>query len=442
MTYDKMTGVTLDILQARLQALGLTLPLSDNIKLLAQPLTLGSFQLNNRIAIQPMEGCDGAPDASPGELTIRRYHRFAQSGAGLIWFEATTVVPEGRANPRQLMLTKDNVDHYKKLLDDMREASLKAYGYAPMIITQLTHSGRYSKPQGVPAPIAARHNAIYDQNKPLDESRIVTDEYLDTLPAYYAQAAKLVQQAGFDGVDIKACHGYLVSELLGAHTRPGKYGGSYENRTRLYLDAIRAAQAAVQGEFHIATRINGYDGLPFPWGFGTSEDAAEEDLAEPIRLIGTLHKELGVQLINLTIGNPYFNPHINRPYDDGPVPSPEHPLIGVARIVRCTQAIKAAVPGIMMMSSGNSYLRALAPHLAAGMLEGGHADLIGFGRQAFAYPTFARDLLTQGQMQPRACCLSCSKCSELMRGSTAGCPVRDSQVYAPLYTQLRKGVKS
>ncbi len=234
----------------------------------------------------------------------------------------------------------------------------------------------------------------------------------------------------------------MVSELLGAHTRPGKYGGSYENRTRLYLDAIRAAQAAVQGDFQIATRINGYDGLPFPWGFGTSEGAAEEDLAEPIRLIGTLHKELGVQLINLTIGNPYFNPHINRPYDDGPVPSPEHPLTGVARIVRCTQAVKAAVPGITMMSSGNSYLRALAPNLAAGMLEGGHVDLIGFGRQAFAYPTFARDLLTQGQMQPRACCLSCSKCSELMRGSTAGCPVRDSQVYAPLYTQLRKGGKS
>lgn len=437
MAFEKMTGMDLKGLKDRLEQLGLSLPLSEQVSLLGQPLKLGTVTLPNRLAIQPMEGCDGAPDASPGELTIRRYHRFASSGAGLIWFEATAVVPEGRANARQLMLTRPNLDAYKTLLHDMREASLKAYGFAPMILIQLTHSGRYSKPHGVPEPVAARHNAVYDRDRPLNDARIATDDYLAALPERYAAAAAFAQEAGFDGADIKACHGYLINELLGAHTRGGKYGGSYENRTRLYLDAVRAAQASVTGGFMITTRINGYDGLPFPWGFGTSQGAAEEDLAEPIRLIDTLHSQLGMQLINLTIGNPYFNPHINRPYDDGPVPSPEHPLRGVERIVRCTKTIKAAVPGITLLSSGNSYLRALSPFLAAGMLEGGHADLIGFGREAFAYPTFARDLLTQGSMQTRACCLSCSKCSELMRGSTSGCPVRDSQVYAPLYAQLK-----
>ncbi len=437
MMYEKMTLSTLPQLQERLNKLGLSLPLSEQVSLLGQPLTVGGFALSNRLAIQPMEGCDGAPDSSPGELTIRRYHRFAESGAGLIWFEATAVVPEGRANARQLMLTRENLGRYKQLLEDMRESSIKAYGFAPMILIQLTHSGRYSKPRGVPEPMAARHNAIYDKDNPLDDQRIVTDAYLETLPAQYAAAAKLAQEAGFDGADIKACHGYLINELLGAHTREGKYGGSYENRTRLYLDAVRAAKAAVSGDFILTTRINGYDGLPFPWGFGTSEGAVEEDLTESIRLIRTLHGELGMQLINLTIGNPYFNPHINRPYDDGPVPSPEHPLKGVARIVRCTQAIKAGVPGITLLSSGNSYLRALSPYLAAGMLEGNHADLIGYGREAFAYPTFARDLLTEGRMNPRASCLSCSKCSELMRGSTSGCPVRDSKVYAPLYVELK-----
>ncbi len=442
MAYEKMSGLDLAGLKQRLDSLGLSLPLSEDLSLLGQPLTLDGFALHNRLAIQPMEGCDGAPDSSPGELTIRRYHRFAGSGAGLIWFEATAVVPEGRANARQLMLTEENLDAYKALLHDMREASMNAYGFAPMILIQLTHSGRYSKPHGLPEPVAARHNAIYDKNSPLDESRIVTNAYLDTLPEQYAKAAQLAQKAGFDGADIKACHGYLMNELLGAHTRPGKYGGSYENRTRLYLDSVRAAKAAVTGSFLITTRINGYDGLVYPWGFGTSEGAAEEDLTETIQLIATLHNDLGMNLINLTIGNPYFNPHINRPYDDGPVPSPEHPLTGVARIVRCTQTIKAAVPGITMISSGNSYLRTLSPYLAAGMLAGGHADIIGYGREAFAYPTFARDLLVNGRMEPRASCLCCSKCSELMRGSTSGCPVRDSKVYAPLYTELKGRAKA
>lgn len=442
MTYEKMTGVDLAGLKARLAGLGLSLPLSERTELLRRPLALGGFTLANRLAIQPMEGCDGAPDAAPGELTIRRYQRFASSGAALIWFEATAVVPEGRANPRQLMLTEKNLASYRRLLDDMRSATRTACGFTPMILIQLTHSGRYAKPLGVPAPLAARHNAVYERDKPLADECIVTDEYLDALPERYAQAAALAHRAGFDGADIKACHGYLVNELLGAFTRPGRYGGSFDNRTRLYLDAIRAARTAVPASFLLTTRMSGYDGLPYPWGFGASEGSDQEDLAEPVVLVRLLRAQMGFPLLNLTIGNPYHNPHVNRPYDDGPVPSPEHPLAGVARIARCTGAIKAAAPDIAILSSGNSYLRALSPLLAAGMLEGGHADLIGYGREAFAYPAFARDLITTGQMDARSCCLCCSKCTELMRAGPAGCPVRDSGIYAPLYRQLRAGAKA
>ena len=423
---------------AERDALGLSLALQEDLSPLAQPLCIGDMTAPNRLAIQPMEGCDSNEHSAPGELTVRRYHRFAGSGAALIWFEATAIVPEARANPRQAMLTEENVDAFKRLIDDMRAIAMKEHGINPMIIVQLTHSGRYSKPQGVPAPIAARHNPIYDRDRALDEACIVQDSCLDALPDQYARAVRLAHRAGFDGADIKACHGYLLCELLSAHTRAGRYGGSFENRTRLYLDAVRAAQAAAPAGFIVTSRLNAYDGLPHPWGFGASAQSPQEDLAEPIALVKKLHS-LGMPLINITIGNPYYNPHVNRPYDEGQYGAPEHPLQGVARICRITAALKAAVPGMAVVSSGNSYLRELSPYMAAGMLATGAADLVGFGREAFAYPDFARDIMADGAMNPRKTCIACGKCSELMRQTTAGCVVRDARVYAPIYQAMKAG---
>ena len=163
-----------------------------------------------------MEGCDGEVDGSPGELTFRRYRRFAESGGALIWEEATAIVPEGRANPRQLMLTEKNLDSFRRLTDEIREYSQRKNGFAPLLILQATHSGRYSKPQGTPAPLIAYHNPIFEQKVPIDDARIVSDDYLKRLPEQYAKTAVLAAKAGFDGVDIKACHRYLMSELLSA----------------------------------------------------------------------------------------------------------------------------------------------------------------------------------------------------------------------------------
>jgi len=137
------------------------LPFSDNISILKQPITAGVHTIPNRIVIQPMEGCDGTEDGSPGEYTIRRYRRFAESGAGLIWFEATAVVHEGRANPYQLFLHKNNIDAFARLLDDIRERALKSAGIEPVIIMQATHSGRYSKPDKMPAPVITLKNPLF-----------------------------------------------------------------------------------------------------------------------------------------------------------------------------------------------------------------------------------------------------------------------------------------
>ncbi len=418
------------------RAAGVCLPLAEDTSALRTPLAIGAHTVPNRIAVQPMEGCDGTPDGAPGELTLRRYDRFARSGAGLIWFEACACLEEGRANPRQAWLRRENVDDYRRLCDSIRETALKENGCAPLIILQATHSGRYSKPHGVPEPIAAYRNPLFEK-EPMDAARIITDDGIERVEDALAATARLAQQAGFDGVDIKACHRYLGSELLSAYTRPGRYGGDFDNRTRFLRNGIAKARAATAGDFLVATRLNLYDGFPYPYGFGVRvEGGLAPDMEEPLRLVRILHERLGVKLMDLTIGNPYVNPHVNRPADAQPYPLPEDPLAGVARMMACTRAVKAALPGLAIVGSAMTYLRQFSANLAAGAVEQGVCDVAGFGRMAFAYPSFARDILRGGCLDAGQCCVTCGKCSLLMRlGGTAGCVVRDPY-YARHYREL------
>ena len=203
------------------EELGTKLPYAETTDILKDQVQIGRKTAPNRLACQPMEGCDGTASGEPDELTFRRYHRFAKGGAGVIWFEATACCEEGRANPRQLWIREDNLDAYKRIVDEIREICFKENGYAPLIIMQDTHSGRYSKPHGKPEPLIAYNNPIFEGENPIDKSRIVTDEYLDRVRDDLITAAGLAEKAGFDGVDIKCCHRYLNSELLSAYQREG-----------------------------------------------------------------------------------------------------------------------------------------------------------------------------------------------------------------------------
>lgn len=424
---------TLDEVKEQAQKLGIQLPFAENTGALCQPLTLPGHTLPNRMAIHPMEGCDGTPDGKPDQQTLLRYDRFARSGAGLIWLEAVAVCPEGRANPRQLWINEQNLDAMKSLVDRIRELSVQEHGFAPLLIMQATHSGRYSKPQGTPAPIIAYNNPLFEKDSPLPKERIITDDRLKSLEEEFGRAAALAEQAGFDGVDIKCCHRYLNSELLSAYTRPGAYGGSFENRTRLLRNSIASAKAATGQSFLVTSRLNIYDGFPYPYGFGVSEgQGLTPCMEEPIRLVKLLHQELGLSLLNITIGNPYVNPHVNRPADGLPYESKEDPLTGVARMLSCTQAVQQACPDLAIIGSGLSYLRQYAPLLAAGGIQEGYFTLAGFGRQSFAYPEIYSDILAGREISPKKTCISCGKCSELMRaGQITGCVIRD-----PYYTKL------
>jgi len=416
------------------------LPFACDTAVLGSPLTVGAHTLPNRLACQAMEGCDGTADGRPGELTLRRYDRFAKGGAGLIWFEATAVMQEGRANPRQLWITRDNLDSFKRTVAAIKETALRENGYAPLVIMQATHSGRYSKPNGKPAPLIAYNNPIFEGENPISSDCIVTDDYLDRVGEMLVTGAELAREAGFDGVDIKCCHRYLNSELLSAYDRPGRYGGSLENRTRLLRQSIRGAIERCGSDFLVTSRLNVYDGFPYPYGFGVAADGSLDfDPTEPVWLLQQL-SDAGVKMLNITMGNPYFNPHVNRPFVRGGYTAQEHPLQGVARMLHGTQQLKQAVKDLKLLCSALSYLGTAAPHVAAGFIENGGFDLAGFGRTIFAYPDFARDILQKGCMEKDKLCICCSKCTEIMRaGGTPGCVIRDRDVYAPLYTQYCGG---
>lgn len=434
MEHKKFTYKSLEDLKQEALKVHADIPFSNNTAILNEPYTISGKTLHNRIVIQPLEGCDSTENGSPGELTRRRYQRFAAGGAGLIWFEATAITPEARAQKHQLTLNTKNMDSYKRLVDEIKETGLKKNGFEPVIIHQLTHSGRFSKPNGYAEPIIAQNNPIFEKDGPINEDRIITDDRLSELEELYADAASLSAEAGFDGIDVKACHGYLTCELLSAFTRKGIYGGSYENRTRFLKNCIRSVRSVLPTDRILTTRLSLYDGFPYPYGFGVKKDGGLDfDITEPLQLIHELKDEFGIRLFNISIGNPYVNPHVSRPYDIGGYTPDEHPLEGISRFINITRQVQEADHEIAIIGAGISYLRQYAPLAAAAMLEQGICSLIGFGRGIFADPELPNEITSTGTIDIHKVCMSCSQCTDhLRRGMETGCFIRDREYQAAL----------
>jgi 2,4-dienoyl-CoA reductase-like NADH-dependent reductase (Old Yellow Enzyme family) len=438
--HKKFKFSSIDDLRKALNEMGVSLPLADDTTVLKEPLQISTKLIPNRMVNHPMEGADGDAQGRPQELTRRRYLRFAEGGTGLIWFEATAVVAEGKANPRQLLLSKETAKDFKALLQETMEAAVNTYGsgHRPYTVLQLTHSGRYSKPVAKMQPIVAAPNPPLEGHVSTSQ-RIITDEELSALEDRYAEAAALATEIGFDAVDIKSCHRYLVSELLAAHTREGDYGGNFENRTRFLINIVDKIKAHPACEIDIAVRMNGFDSIPHPYGWGSNEQI---DLSEPIRLAKLL-RDRGVGLINISAGNPYYNPHVGRPYDLGPYVPKEHQLYAIEKVLKTAADIQKAVPEVPIVATGFSWLREFGALCAAGGIKEGWFQLAGFGRQSFAYPDFAKDILDQGKMDRKKCCIACGKCTELMRlDGVTGCVVQDGDVYRPIYKKLKEGKPS
>lgn len=438
MTHEKFHYKTLEEVQRKAAELNLHLPFAKDTKILGTPLKFGNAVLPNRMGIAPMEGADSLPDGSPSEYTARRYINEAIGGSAMIWFEAISIVEEGRSSKTQLLLTKENLENYKELVRNIKEAGRKANGFAPYLVMQANHSGRYSNPDNHPAPMIAYRHPELEQYRAADDSCIVTDDYLKGLEDKFGEAAKLAKEAGFDAVDIKSCHGYLLAELSSAYDRPGMYGGSYENRTRLLKNGILAAKVYEDENFMVTSRLGIYDGYAYPYGFGVSDGSGRTpDLKEPMMLVKELQEKYGMNMMNLTMGNPYATTHVTRPFDAGKYVPEEHPLEGIDRMIHGIGTVKKAVPEMTILASAPTYLRQYADLFTAGAVKEGLCDGMLFGRMAFADPDFANEILKDGRINPKRICLTCGKCGDLIRAhKPTGCVIRDSQTFMPFYQEF------
>ena len=222
----------------------LNFPISDDLSILKEPITLANGHvIPNRMVIQPLEGFDGTKEGNPSELIFRRYKRYAEGGAGLIWYESITVSDDGRCNPLQMIIKDETVPEIKRLVEESNAAAIKKFGRKPYNVLQLTHSGRRStNEQWKSIPLAACTNPYMDSHNAIDgqsgELSVASDEKIEEIIEGYIHGAELAIKCGFDSVDVKTCHEYIIRELLSAFTRPGKYGGSFENRTRAVFEII------------------------------------------------------------------------------------------------------------------------------------------------------------------------------------------------------------
>lgn len=418
---------------------------------LSQPIHLhalgGASTLNrtigNRFAIHPMEGWDGTLDGRPSEHTLRRWKRFGQSGAKLIWGgEAVAVRPDGRANPNQLFhdASTDNVAKFTQLREQILAGHLESFSGQPdatndlVIGLQLTHSGRFSKPNGPKfEPKIAFHHPLYSQKfHTPDDLAVLTDDELKHIRDGFILAAKSAQAAGFDFVDIKCCHGYLLHELLSARTRSGSYGGDWNNRTRMFVEIVEGIQSECPG-LEIGTRLGltdlppfvaGENGtgrclsfdnlLPYELGFGMeASDPLQPDFDEPFQFLRLL-QEYKIRLVNISIGTPYSSPHLQRPAtyppSDGYLP-PVDPLLSVFRQLQAVRLVKQQFEDLILVGSGYSYLQDYLPHVAQYEVSKQHTDLVGLGRMVLSYPELPLDVLAGKELARKKICRTFSDCT-------------------------------
>jgi 2,4-dienoyl-CoA reductase-like NADH-dependent reductase (Old Yellow Enzyme family) len=399
-----------------------------------------------------MEGWDGTREGEPGELTIRRWRHFGRSGAKLIWGgEAVAVRADGRANPNQLLLTESTVESIARLREALVGEHCAAFGARAdrdlFVGLQLTHSGRYSRSgvSGAPAPLAAYAHPVLDRRFPAGVARL-SDADLDVLVGDFVCAARLARDAGFDFVDVKHCHGYLAHELLGARTRDGRYGGSFENRTRFLRSVVNGIRAEVSG-LRIGCRVSAFDTVPFhkgpdgagvpetgsdayPHAFGLVRVEAGHDLdldgsLGDARQLMRLLVELNVRWVCISAGSPYYNPHVQRPAMFPPIDGyapPEDPLRGVARQILATAQLKAEFPQLIFVGSAYSYLQEWLPHVAQHNVRHGLTDFVGLGRMLLAYPDLPADILSGRPLRRKSICRTFSDCTTGPRlGLVSGC---------------------
>jgi NADPH2 dehydrogenase len=487
MTPEKITRVgalkSVDEFKNRLRDLNLDLPCDDQLGIgVESPMakTVSGVKVNgrmigNRWAIQPMEGWDGTTSGGVTDEMRRRWQRFGESGAKLICGgEAMAIVPGGRANPRQLIITEENHAGLAELVRICRDAHRSRFGTDDDFVIgfQLTHSGRFCRPNDnrVYEPrVAFRHPFLDKKFNVTSDAQVFSDDEIEEMIRDFVRAARIAQEAGADFVDIKHCHGYLLHEFLGARSRPGKFGGGFENRTRILREVIAGIRAD-GNPIGLGVRLSCFDlvphrpdpsssgpgkmgpgvtvdysaHLPYFFGFGVNpEDPTQIDLSETFKFMD-LCGQLGVSIFNTTAGSPYYVHHIQRPAayppSDGYQP-PYDPLIDVNRQIQAVRLLRDRAPkGMVVVGSGYSYLQGFLPRVAQAVIRLGWVDSVGMGRMALAYPEMPADSMSRGTIDEKRVCRTFSDCTTAPRnGLISGCyPLDKFYTKRPEFQELKK----
>lgn len=486
MAYSRIAALkTVENFRQYLDSLGVELeldeaPLSaEEGSPLSEPIDVGGFRVGNRWAVHPMEGWDAGRDGKPSDFTRLRWQHFGESGCKLIWGgEAVAVRPDGRANPHQLYYSPENESSLAELLSILTESHQQQFGAGStedlLVGLQLTHSGRYCRPNHktrLEPRIAYRHPVLDHRlglSQEESEACLLSDHEIEELIDCYVETAQAADRIGFRFVDIKHCHGYLGHEFLSAYDRPGKYGGSLANRTRFLREICERIRETCPG-LQLGVRLSLFDLLPFQpegydektgrpgpgiptnyeggnyTGFGCSRDnPLEIDLSEPIELLKLMRDELGISLVNLTAGSPYYNPHIQRPAyfppSDGYQP-PEDPLVGCVRQLKAVAEVKQTVPNLPVVGTAYTYFQEFLPHVAQAVVRRGDADFVGIGRLILSqWQLPAQVLRGEDYRAQKKICRTFSDCTTGPRnGLISGCyPLDETYKKLPEFEELKK----
>lgn len=336
------------------------------LKALTEEIKVGSLVLHNRLVMPPM-----ATEKSKGgvvtDALCQYYIERAKGGhIALIETEHTYILPNGQASPNQISVSQDSdVEGLKKLAKAIQTDGTKA-------VIQLNHAGscnmdRIASEAWAPSAVVSPRPDIKQRYKkqPAVLPKEMTPADIDTLKQAFVATARRSKEAGFDGVEIHAAHGYLLGEFYSPLTnkRTDAYTGfTLEGRTKLQVEIIKAVREEVGKDYFVSIRFGAVDDME---GGATIEDAPKA---------AKLFEEAGVDMISVSgNSNGYMRPGI---YDEGWYGD-------VSESIRET----VSVPVLL---TGGIKNRAVIDQL----LNGNKADLIGVGRMIYAKANYA-DILVE-----------------------------------------------
>ena len=375
------------------------------MKQLFTPCKIGRRIAVNRFVAQPMEGNCANAGGSVSELCLEKYRQQAKGKWGIIIAEAISVTPNSLGRKDALVMNRQNLDSFKRLVDTVKNINPEA-----LVLFQITHSGSVSNPDFSEKVCVT----------PEGEGRYLSADEVMQVKDAFVDCSLLSEAAGADGIDFKICHGYLGAELLRpSNNRSDKWGGSFENRTRFLREGIAEIAARRKSkDFILGSRFSMYEGIRGGCGTSAPEEIIENlsEMKEIIELMGKLEMDY----INVSAGIPAKTPIITRP-----VPVAELMYLHHLRYTRfAKETLQAVKANTQVIGSAYSVLQERALPVAEEMLEKNYADFIGWGRQTLADPLMPAKLMNNEKVDY---CTACSGCSKMMiKQINVGCIIFDA----------------